>query len=194
MSPWWAGGPTAGCCSCLRSHRALGTSVRGPTDAWWRGADHRRSGIRRRLPRHLFGGASTGADLTILHGIRSTGPRDQTGGARDRLRQSASGPARSDRLPRPEPHLRRTEHWQTLTPPTGAAAGTRREHGEMLLGDKPSIPPDAITAMRVMRRIQEQGEPGGSWMVGVGVEAISSLPSTSAPVGIMLATLGHTVG
>ncbi len=56
--------------------------------------------------RHLFGGASAGARVAVLGGVRPARPRRDAESARGRLRQSAAGPARRGRLSRPRPHLR----------------------------------------------------------------------------------------
>jgi len=75
---------------------------------------------------------------------------------------------------------------------------------KLLLGDKRSIPPDPIAAIRVARRLLEQGTP--AWralsgddaralFTGVAAHTISRMPSlVSSGAGLMLATLAHTVG
>ena len=75
---------------------------------------------------------------------------------------------------------------------------------KLLLGDKRSIPTDPIAAVRVARRLLEQGSP--AWralsgtdaralFTGVAAHTISTMPSlVSAGAGLMLATLAHTVG
>ncbi|MCW2625913.1 MAG: phytoene dehydrogenase-like oxidoreductase [Mycobacterium sp.] len=75
---------------------------------------------------------------------------------------------------------------------------------KLLLGDKRSIPADPFTAIRVARRLLEQGTPawralsGGdarALFTGVAAHTISQMPSlVSAGAGLMLATLAHTVG
>ena len=75
---------------------------------------------------------------------------------------------------------------------------------KLLLGDKRSIPTDPIVAVRVARRILEQGTPAWRTLngidaralfTGVAAHTISQLPSlVSAGAGLMLATLAHTVG
>ncbi len=74
----------------------------------------------------------------------------------------------------------------------------------LLLGDKRSIPTDPIAAVRVARRLVEQGSP--AWralsgtdaralFTGVAAHVISQMPSlVSAGAGLMLAMLAHTVG
>jgi phytoene dehydrogenase-like protein len=74
----------------------------------------------------------------------------------------------------------------------------------LLLGDKRSIPTDPIAAVRVARRLLEQGTPawralngvdGRALFTGVAAHTISQMPSlVSAGAGLMLATLAHTVG
>ena len=75
---------------------------------------------------------------------------------------------------------------------------------KLLLGDKRSIPTDPIAAVRVARRLLEQGTP--AWRVLSGVDAralftgvaahtVSQMPSlVAAGAGLMLATLAHAVG
>jgi phytoene dehydrogenase-like protein len=75
---------------------------------------------------------------------------------------------------------------------------------KLLLGDKRSIPPDPIAALRVAPRLLEQGTPAWGALAGVDARAlftgvaahtISQMPSlVSAGAGLMLATLAHTVG
>src|SRR5258708_14335660 len=74
----------------------------------------------------------------------------------------------------------------------------------LLLGDKRSIPTDLTSAVRVARRLLEQGTPAWRTLSGVDARAlftgvaahtISQMPSlVSAGAGLMLATLAHTVG
>ena len=74
----------------------------------------------------------------------------------------------------------------------------------LLLGDKRSIPTDPIAAVRVARRLLEQGTPawraltgvdGRALFTGVAAHTISQMPSmVSSAAGLMLATLAHTVG
>jgi phytoene dehydrogenase-like protein len=75
---------------------------------------------------------------------------------------------------------------------------------KLLLGDKRSLPTDPIAAVRVARRLLEQGTPAWRALSGVDARAlftgvaahtISQLPSlVAAGAGLMLATLAHTVG
>jgi phytoene dehydrogenase-like protein len=75
---------------------------------------------------------------------------------------------------------------------------------KLLLGDKRSIPPDPIAAVRVAHRLLEQGTPawralsgddGRALFTGVAAHTISQMPSLiSAGAGLMLATLAHTIG
>jgi phytoene dehydrogenase-like protein len=75
---------------------------------------------------------------------------------------------------------------------------------KVLLGDKRSIPPDPIAAVRVGRRLLEQGTPAWGALsgadaralfTGVAAHTISQMPSlVSAGAGLMLASLAHTVG
>ena len=75
---------------------------------------------------------------------------------------------------------------------------------KLLLGDKRSIPTDPIAAVRVTRRLLEQGSPAWRTLsgtdaralfTGVAAHTISTMPSlVSAGAGLMLATLAHTVG
>ena len=74
---------------------------------------------------------------------------------------------------------------------------------KLLLGDKRSIPPDPIAALRVAPRLLQQGTP--AWralsgadaralFTGVAAHTISQMPSlVSSGAGLMLATLAHTV-
>lgn len=74
----------------------------------------------------------------------------------------------------------------------------------LLLGDKRSIPPSIPAAARVAPRLLAQGSPAWSTLAGedaralftgVAAHTISRMPSlVSAGAGLMLATLGHTVG
>jgi phytoene dehydrogenase-like protein len=75
---------------------------------------------------------------------------------------------------------------------------------KLLLGDKRSIPTDPIAAVRVARRLLEQGT--RAWralsgtdaralFTGVAAHTISTMPSlVAAGAGLMLGTLAHTVG
>ena len=75
---------------------------------------------------------------------------------------------------------------------------------KLLLGDKRSIPTNPIAAVRVTRRLLEQGSPAWRTLAGtdaralftgVAAHTISTMPSlVSAGAGLMLATLAHTVG
>ena len=75
---------------------------------------------------------------------------------------------------------------------------------KLVLGDKRSIPTDPIAAVRVTRRLLEQGSPAWRTLAGtdaralftgVAAHTISTMPSlVSAGAGLMLATLAHTVG
>ena len=75
---------------------------------------------------------------------------------------------------------------------------------KLLLGDKRSISTDPIAAVRVARRLVEQGTPAWGSLAGTDARAlftgvaahmISQMPSlVSAGAGLMLATLAHTVG
>lgn len=75
---------------------------------------------------------------------------------------------------------------------------------ELMLGDKRSIPSDVFAAAQVARRMLTQGSPAWgslrgqdaqSLFTGVAAHTISRMPSlVSAGAGLMLATLGHTVG
>jgi phytoene dehydrogenase-like protein len=97
--------------------------------------------------------------------------------------------------------LSRGESWRHLLGPL-----VERDDGvlKLLLGDKRSIPPDPIAAVRVARRLLEQGTPawralkgddGRALFTGVAAHTISQMPSlVSAGAGLMLATLAHTVG
>ncbi len=74
----------------------------------------------------------------------------------------------------------------------------------LFLGDKRSTPPDVGAALRLIPRLLAQGSP--TWRIlagedaralftGVAAHTISKMPSlVSAGAGLMLATLGHTVG
>ncbi|MDY6995132.1 MAG: NAD(P)/FAD-dependent oxidoreductase [Actinomycetota bacterium] len=74
----------------------------------------------------------------------------------------------------------------------------------LLLGDKRSIPPSIGAALRIAPRMLAQGSP--AWrslagedaralFTGVAAHTIAQMPSlVSAGAGLMLATLGHTVG
>ncbi len=74
----------------------------------------------------------------------------------------------------------------------------------LLLGDKRSIPADIPTVARAGLRLLQQGSPAWGRLrgedaralfTGVAAHAISQLPSlVSAGAGLLLATLGHTVG
>lgn len=74
----------------------------------------------------------------------------------------------------------------------------------LLLGDKRSIPPDLVAAVRVARRILEQGTPAWGQLrgddaralfSGVAAHVISQMPSlVCGGAGLMLATLAHSVG
>lgn len=74
----------------------------------------------------------------------------------------------------------------------------------LLLGDKRSIPPSIPAAVRVAPRLLAQGSPAWGTLAGedaralftgVAAHTISRMPSlVSAGAGLMLATLGHTVG
>jgi phytoene dehydrogenase-like protein len=93
------------------------------------------------------------------------------------------------------------ESWRRLLGPL-----VERDDGviKLLLGDKRSIPPDPIAALRVAPRLLQQGTP--AWralagadaralFTGVAAHTISPMPSlVSAGAGLMLATLAHTVG
>jgi len=75
---------------------------------------------------------------------------------------------------------------------------------KLVLGDKRSLPTDPMAAVRVARRLLEQGTPAWRALSGVDARAlftgvaahtISQLPSlVAAGAGLMLATLAHTVG
>jgi phytoene dehydrogenase-like protein len=72
------------------------------------------------------------------------------------------------------------------------------------LGDKRSLPPDLVTAVRTGLRVLTQGSP--AWGVlrgedaralftGVGAHAISTMPSpVNSGAGLMLGTVAHTAG
>ena len=91
--------------------------------------------------------------------------------------------------------------WRRLLEPL-----VHRDDGviKLLLGDKRSIPPDLFAAVRLARRLVEQGTP--AWRAlsgadaralfsGVAAHTISQMPSlVSSGAGLMLATLAHTVG
>ena len=74
----------------------------------------------------------------------------------------------------------------------------------LLLGDKRSIPPSIPAAVRVAPRLLAQGSPAWGTLAGedaralftgVAAHTISRMPSlVAAGAGLMLATLGHTVG
>ena len=74
----------------------------------------------------------------------------------------------------------------------------------LFLGDKRSIPADVATAIRSGLRLLEQGTPmwtrlrgedARALFSGVAAHTISPMPSlVSSGAGLMLATLGHTVG
>ncbi|CAA0131529.1 Putative thiazole biosynthetic enzyme [Mycolicibacterium vanbaalenii] len=74
----------------------------------------------------------------------------------------------------------------------------------LLLGDKRSIPPSIAAALRVAPRLLAQGTPAWSTLngedaralfTGVAAHTISQMPSlVAAGAGLMLATLGHSVG
>lgn len=75
---------------------------------------------------------------------------------------------------------------------------------ELMLGDKRSVPGDVIAAAHVAGRMLTQGSPAWGTLrgddaqalfTGVAAHTISRMPSlVSAGAGLMLATLGHTVG
>jgi phytoene dehydrogenase-like protein len=75
---------------------------------------------------------------------------------------------------------------------------------KLLLGDKRSIPTNLPAAVRLARRLLEQGSPAWRTLSGVDAQAlftgvaahtISRMPSlVAAGAGMMLATLAHTVG
>jgi phytoene dehydrogenase-like protein len=93
------------------------------------------------------------------------------------------------------------ESWRRLLGPLVERDGAVLK---LLLGDKRSIPTDPIAAVRVARRLLEQGTP--AWraldgadaralFTGVAAHSISPMPSiVAAGAGLMLATLAHTVG
>lgn len=91
--------------------------------------------------------------------------------------------------------------WRRLLGPLSADCGGVVG---LLLGDKRSIPPSLPAAFRVAPRLLEQGSPLWCSLVGedsralfsgVAAHTISQMPSlVSAGAGLMLATLGHTVG
>ncbi|MDZ4268090.1 MAG: NAD(P)/FAD-dependent oxidoreductase [Mycobacterium sp.] len=74
----------------------------------------------------------------------------------------------------------------------------------LLLGDKRSIPPSIAAALRVAPRLLAQGSPAWGTLTGedaralftgVAAHTISQMPSLVASgAGLMLATLGHSVG
>lgn len=74
----------------------------------------------------------------------------------------------------------------------------------LLLGDRRSVPTDVRTASHLARRILEQGTPAWRTLTGadaralfsgVAAHTISRMPSlVSAGAGLLLATLGHSVG
>ncbi|MGB3353413.1 MAG: NAD(P)/FAD-dependent oxidoreductase [Mycobacterium sp.] len=74
----------------------------------------------------------------------------------------------------------------------------------LLLGDKRSIPPSITAALRVAPRLLAQGSPAWGTLAGedaralftgVAAHTISQMPSLVASgAGLMLATLGHSVG
>lgn len=74
----------------------------------------------------------------------------------------------------------------------------------LLLGDKRSIPPSIAAALRVAPRLLAQGTPAWRTLTGedaralftgVAAHTISRMPSlVAAGAGLMLATLGHSVG
>ncbi|WP_370333441.1 phytoene desaturase family protein [Mycolicibacterium hippocampi] len=74
----------------------------------------------------------------------------------------------------------------------------------LLLGDKRSIPPSIAAALRVAPRLLAQGTPAWHTLTGedaralftgVAAHTISRMPSlVAAGAGLMLATLGHSVG
>lgn len=74
----------------------------------------------------------------------------------------------------------------------------------LLLGDKRSIPPSLTAALRVAPRLLTQGTPlwrflkgedARALFTGVAAHTISRMPSlVSSGAGLMLATLGHSVG
>lgn len=75
---------------------------------------------------------------------------------------------------------------------------------ELMLGDKRSVPGDVVAAAHVAGRMLTQGSPAWGTLrgddaqalfTGVAAHTISRMPSlVSAGAGLMLATLGHTVG
>ena len=74
----------------------------------------------------------------------------------------------------------------------------------LLLGDKRSVPPSITAALRVAPRLLAQGSPAWGTLAGedaralftgVAAHTISQMPSLVASgAGLMLATLGHSVG
>ena len=92
--------------------------------------------------------------------------------------------------------------WRRLL---GPLAADSRSVVKFLLGDKRSVPSGIATVVRLGLRIAEQagpawnatlsGDDARALYTGVAAHTISRLPSvTSAGAGMMLATLGHTVG
>jgi phytoene dehydrogenase-like protein len=93
------------------------------------------------------------------------------------------------------------ESWRRLL---GPLVSSEEAVLKLLLGDKRSIPTDLPAAVRLARRLLEQGSPAWRTLSGVDAQAlvtgvaahtISRMPSlVSAGAGLMLATLAHTVG
>jgi phytoene dehydrogenase-like protein len=91
--------------------------------------------------------------------------------------------------------------WRRLLAPLSADCGGVVG---LLLGDKRSIPPSILAALRVGPRLLEQGTPlwgmlkgedAQALFTGVAAHTISQMPSLVASgAGLMLATLGHAVG
>lgn len=91
--------------------------------------------------------------------------------------------------------------WRRLLGPLSSRS---RGVVELMLGDKRSVPPDIAAAVHVARRMLTQGSPAWGTLrgedaralfTGVAAHTISRMPSlVSAGAGLMLATLGHTVG
>jgi len=97
--------------------------------------------------------------------------------------------------------LQHGESWRHLMGPLAARG---RDVVEFLIGDKRSLPPDLPAALLLGQRMVEQGTPAWGRLrgqdaralfTGVAAHTITTMPSmVAAGAGLLLATLGHTVG
>jgi len=93
------------------------------------------------------------------------------------------------------------DSWRRLLGPLQSRSGGVVE---LMLGDKRSVPGDLVATAHIARRMLIQGSPAWGALrgqdaqalfTGVAAHTISRMPSlVSAGAGLMLATLGHTVG